>query len=272
MAARILIIEDNPTNLELMRYLLHASGHILFTASDGSEGIETARHANPDLIVCDIQMPDLDGYEVARRLKKDPVLRAVPLVTVTSYAMAGDRDAAVAAGFDGYLTKPIAPETFVSQLEVFLRPGQGQSSPPLAAEAQAAPQPAPEITPTRASILIVDDSPANLALMRSVLEPFGYQVTTAGGVAKALALAREAAPDLIVSGPHAAMRDGLALVREIRAGPALRMMPLVMIASAAWNERERREALEYGASRLLVRPIEPEALVSEIEGCLRERN
>ncbi len=75
MAARILIIEDNPTNLELMRYLLHASGHVLLTAADGLEGIETARRTSPDLIVCDIQMPGLDGYEVAKRLKSDPVLR-----------------------------------------------------------------------------------------------------------------------------------------------------------------------------------------------------
>lgn len=120
MAARILIIEDNPTNLELMCYLLHASGHVLFTASDGPAGIELARLTNPDLIVCDLQLPGLDGYEVARRLKEDPVLRTVPLVTVTSYAMFGDRDLAVAAGFDGYLSKPITPSTFVTQLEVFL--------------------------------------------------------------------------------------------------------------------------------------------------------
>jgi CheY-like chemotaxis protein len=140
MAARIVIIEDSPTNLELMRYLLHDSGHILLTASDGSEGIELARHANPDLIVCEIQMPDLDGYEVARRLKKDPVLRSIPLVTVTSYAMVGDRNVAVAAGFDGYLTKPITPSKSVCQLEVFLRPGQSQLSPCLAAESQVAQQ------------------------------------------------------------------------------------------------------------------------------------
>src|SRR5580658_1303541 len=116
MTARILIIEDNPTNLELMRFLLHASGSSLFTAADGPEGIETARRTIPDLIVCDLQMPGLDGYEVARRLKSDPVLRQVPLVAVTAYAMVGDRDGALAAGFDGYLTKPIMPRLFASQL------------------------------------------------------------------------------------------------------------------------------------------------------------
>jgi CheY-like chemotaxis protein len=124
MTARILIIEDNPTNLELMRFLLHASGSSLFTAADGPEGIETARRMIPDLIVCDLQMPGLDGYEVARRLKSDPVLRQVPLVAVTAYAMVGDRDGALAAGFDGYLTKPIMPRLFASQLKAFLRPAR----------------------------------------------------------------------------------------------------------------------------------------------------
>jgi len=135
MAARILIIEDNPTNLELMSYLLHAAGHTLYTASDGAEGIASARRTQPDLIVCDMKMPGLDGCEVARRLKDDPVLRAVPLVAVTSYAMVGDCDMAIAAGFDGYLTKPIVPKTFVAQLEAFLRPGRPPTTSPGSNEA-----------------------------------------------------------------------------------------------------------------------------------------
>jgi two-component system cell cycle response regulator len=141
MAARILIIEDNPANLEMMRFLLQALGYSPITAGDGPEGMETAQRENPDLIVCDIQMPGLDGYEVARRLKSDPVLRAVPLVAVTAYAMVGDRDVALAAGFDGYLTKPIAPQVFVAQLEEFLQPGR----PPVpVATAPAVPAPRAE--------------------------------------------------------------------------------------------------------------------------------
>jgi two-component system, cell cycle response regulator DivK len=145
MPARILIIEDNPTNLELMRFLLRTSGHTLFTAEDGPEGIETARRIQPDLIVCDIQMPGLDGYVVAKRLKSDPRLRAVPLVAVTSYAMVGDRDVALAAGFDGYLPKPIVPRTFVAQLEAFL--GPGPPSPPVDA-APVDPAPGSDTSPS----------------------------------------------------------------------------------------------------------------------------
>ena len=88
MGARILIIEDNPANLELMTYLLSAFGHTVLTAEDGRQGLATARGEGPDLIVCDIQLPEMDGYEVARWLKSDPDLRTVPLVAVTALAMA----------------------------------------------------------------------------------------------------------------------------------------------------------------------------------------
>ncbi len=120
MAARVLIIEDNPANLELMTYLLGAYGHTVFTAQDGRRGLEAARREHPDLIICDVQLPEMDGYEVARWLKSDAELRHVPLVAVTALAMVGDRDRVLAVGFDGYLTKPINPETFVRQIEIYL--------------------------------------------------------------------------------------------------------------------------------------------------------
>jgi two-component system, cell cycle response regulator DivK len=89
-------------------------------ASDGAEGIELAIQESPDLILLDIQLPRMDGYEVARALRERPTLAATPIVAVTSYAMMGDKEKALAAGCDGYLEKPINPETFVSQVESFL--------------------------------------------------------------------------------------------------------------------------------------------------------
>lgn len=129
MPARVLIIEDNPANLELMTYLLRAFGHVPVSATDGREGVEAAARETPDLILCDIHLPGLDGNEVARLLKKDPCLRNVPLIAVTALAMVGDRDAALAIGFDGYIAKPIDPETFVQQLDAFLPPGRRARSP-----------------------------------------------------------------------------------------------------------------------------------------------
>ena len=122
MCARILVIEDNPTNLELMDYLLKSSGHEVLAALDGAVGLALAQAKTPDLIICDIQLPEMDGFEVARRLKSDDRLRSIPLVAVTAYAMVGDRERMLAAGFDHYASKPIDPQVFVAQMEALLRP------------------------------------------------------------------------------------------------------------------------------------------------------
>jgi len=119
--ARVLVIEDHPANRDLMVYLLTAFGHLALAATDGQRGLEAARREAPDLIVCDLQLPDIDGFQVIQQVRADPVLRATPVVAVTAYAMLGDREGALAAGFDGYITKPIEPEIFVGQLEQFLR-------------------------------------------------------------------------------------------------------------------------------------------------------
>jgi CheY-like chemotaxis protein len=120
--ARILVIEDNPSNMALMVYLLKAFGHMTDEAEGGEAGLAAARREPPDLVLCDLQMPGMDGFEVARQLKADPALCAVPVVAVTAYAMVGDREKVLAAGFNGYITKPISPERFVEQVETFLPP------------------------------------------------------------------------------------------------------------------------------------------------------
>ena len=120
MPAHILIIEDNPDNLELMQYLLETSGYQVMTAADGEAGIRMAESELPDLILCDVQMPNGDGYQVVRHLRKDARFLNVPVVAVTALAMVGDRERTLAAGFDGYLSKPIEPEIFVGQVEAFL--------------------------------------------------------------------------------------------------------------------------------------------------------
>lgn len=120
--ARILIIEDNPENMQLMVYLLTAFGHTVLETSLGEKGLTIAKAETPDLILCDLHMPGMDGYTVAQRLKLDPKLAPIPLVAVTAYAMVGDRERVLAAGFDGYISKPINPELFVGEIEAFLSP------------------------------------------------------------------------------------------------------------------------------------------------------
>jgi CheY-like chemotaxis protein len=120
LTGRILVIEDNEANLDLMLYLLVSFGHTAYAACDGEAGLEMAAREKPDLIVCDVHLPKLDGFGVVSRLKSDPELRSIPVVAVTALAMVGDRDRVLAGGFNGYLSKPINPETFEQQIGVYL--------------------------------------------------------------------------------------------------------------------------------------------------------
>jgi CheY-like chemotaxis protein len=124
MKPKVLLIEDNEQNRYLATFLLEQHGYEVAPASDGPTGIELAKTIRPALILLDIQLPLMDGYAVARRLRSDPSLRDIPIIAVTSYAMVGDREKALAAGCNGYLEKPINPDTFVAELERFLPPNQ----------------------------------------------------------------------------------------------------------------------------------------------------
>jgi two-component system cell cycle response regulator DivK len=122
MAARMLIIEDDPDSLELAAYLLESAGHTTLRAPDGEAGMQLALQESPDLVICDLQIPRMDGHAVVRALRANPKWRRVPVIAVTALSMPGDREKTLAAGFDGFLSKPVTPETFVQQIESFLPP------------------------------------------------------------------------------------------------------------------------------------------------------
>ncbi len=117
---KILIIEDNEQNMYLMDFLLKQNGYEILQAWNGKEGIQLAITMKPKLILLDIQLPGMDGYAVARELKNTPEVADIPIVAVTSYAMAGDRERTIEAGCSGYFEKPIIPETFVDEIKKFL--------------------------------------------------------------------------------------------------------------------------------------------------------
>jgi CheY-like chemotaxis protein len=119
MTATILVIEDNQDNIRLVDYVLRAHGYEPLLATDGADGLRIALEREPDLILLDIRMPKMDGYEVAARLKQAG-LKATKVVAVTASAMVGDRERISAAGFDGYIQKPIEPEAFMADVERFL--------------------------------------------------------------------------------------------------------------------------------------------------------
>jgi two-component system cell cycle response regulator len=272
LSARILIIEDNPANMELMRYLLDAFGHTVLPAYNGEEGVEAARTQLPDLILCDVHLPKMDGYGVLQQIKSEPALRHIPVVAVTALAMVGDRQKLLAAGFDGYLGKPIEPELFIVQCEKYLT-STLHSTLSLA-------EPSPEKPPDNTSaasapsvhrqskILVVDDMPANREFIRCALEPSGYQVILASSAREGLARANELDVDLILCDLHMPGESGIVMINALQSDVHLQAVPFVFI-SAVRGEDTIQQCLQNGAMHFIQHPIEPHTLIREIEDCLR---
>ena len=120
MSKKILIVEDTEDNRRILRDLLGMAGYDLIEAHDGAEGVARASEHRPDLILMDIQMPVMDGYEATRRIKADPALREIPIIAVTSYALSGDEEKARAAGCDDFVPKPYSPRQLLAKIRKFL--------------------------------------------------------------------------------------------------------------------------------------------------------
>jgi two-component system, cell cycle response regulator DivK len=120
MSKRILMVEDTEDNRQILRDLFAATDYELLEATDGAAGFAMAAKHKPDIILMDIQLPVLDGYEVTRRIKADPALRHIPVIAVTSYALSGDEAKARAAGCDAYIAKPFSPRLLLAKVRELL--------------------------------------------------------------------------------------------------------------------------------------------------------
>jgi two-component system cell cycle response regulator DivK len=120
MSKRILVVEDTEDNRQIIRDLLTSVGYDLIEATTGEEGVAKAAADKPDLILMDIQLPVLDGYEATRRIKANPELARIPVIAVTSYALSGDAEKTREAGCDGYIAKPFSPRLLLAKVREFL--------------------------------------------------------------------------------------------------------------------------------------------------------
>jgi CheY-like chemotaxis protein len=254
-----------------MVYLLHAFGHETLEAHDGAEGMEQAGHGKLDLILLDIHMPRMDGYEVVRHLRKRPDCTEIPIIAVTALAMVGDREKILASGFSGYIAKPLDPETFSTQVQGYLGAAHPAGARPVARSPQ-------EDLPARTSpvkklavVLFVDNVETNIDLVRSTLEPCGYEVVAALHANEGLDLARRTKPDLIVSDVHMPDQDGYEFLRMVQADPALSQIPFVFLSSSVWSISEQEHALTRGARKFISRPIEPQTLLEQLKDCIPKR-
>lgn len=275
-------------------YLLTAFGHQPLEAKDGAEGLSVMRRERPDLVLVDIHMPVMDGYEFARQVRADADFHAVPLVAVTALAMTGDREKILAHQFDGYIAKPVAPETLLAEIRKHLEPdpqdpavapkpeGRAASCAEAAPDTRTqdfAPQPsgpaaaavALQPEPQRPFVLFVDNSETNVRVVRASLEPSGYRVGVARSAEEGITEARRRKPDLIISDVHMPRQDGFEFLKRIMADPELSQVPFMVLTSSLLPDRDRQMALLRGAKRFLSRPIETEQLLAEVEACLSKK-
>jgi two-component system cell cycle response regulator len=268
MGARILVVEDTAYSLQLMTYLLSAHEHTVVEAVTGEQAIELASATAPDLVVMDLQLPGIDGYETLTALRSIPDRAPIPVIAVTSFAMVGDRDRALDAGFDHYMTKPIDPESFVEEVDTRLPESlRGRDRPQPGAEPASPREPASGPNgPYGADILVLDDSLLNQTLLRSILEPHGYRVRTASTVDEAIAAIDAARPDLVLSDVHVGSQSGVELLSHLRAVPVRTVVPFAFLSATT----DRRDPiLDEGRTPFIRRPIEPPALLDEVRALLR---
>lgn len=252
MPIRILVIEDNPANMELMTYLLNAFGYELLTANDGETGLTTALREQPDLIICDVHLPQLDGYGVIRVLKRQPALRDIPAIAVTALAMAGDRDKLLDAGFDGYISKPIEPETFIAEIAKFLPDGQ-------------VPQPPATRSPL---LLVICNKESNRTRLAQQL---GHrEAEWADGLRQAVELAQAHTFSLALVDLEGAPEDCLRDIENAKSDAAFAALPLIIFVSSGMPKA--RKGAFSGTARFLPRTVEPGVLADEIETCLHQEN
>jgi two-component system cell cycle response regulator len=269
VATRILVIEDDEANMDLMVYLLGAFGYQLLLARNGREGVEIALREPVDLVICDLGMPEMNGYEMVRKLKARVDLRPTPLIAVTAYAMAGDRDQVLKAGFDGYITKPICPETFVQQIEGFLALQKVSDQAPTGCVEEGDSRPLPPAK--SATILIVDDSPVNLSLLHSALAPSGYRVVSAETVQQGMAEIHRHTIDLILSDLHMPGKSGLEFLRMVKTDPRTESIPFVLFSASSSRFTDvSGRARSLGARLFFVPPIDPQRLLTMIGNILQE--
>lgn len=265
MKARILVVEDSPDIRVLIRMLLEAAGHEVMTASDGRAGVDAVRTERPDLVLMDLSLPVLSGWEAAKEIKEDPATASIPIVAVTAHAMHGDRERALAAGCDGFIPKPIDEETFEALVRSYLQ----RPAPEGPVTSETAPQPAPSPPPRSAEagrILVVDDHAEVADLIRHDLESEGHEVVVARTPEQVAELAwSDRGFDLAVVDVMLGPDSGYDLTADL-VSRATEYLPVLLVTA---GEIDREKGFAAGADDFIAKPLDAAELVARARSLIR---
>ena len=245
MSAKILVVDDNPTNLKLVSDVLEFEGYDILKAVDAEEAQVVLAASLPDLILMDIALPGMDGLTLTRKLKAEERTRGIRIVALTAFAMRGDDQKALDAGCDGYITKPIDTRKLSDQVALFLARASGQSR------------------RSRIQILVIEDHAVDLKLAELVLSTDGHNVSTAEAAEKAFAAIREARPQLILLDLDLPGMDGFAIARKLKGDPDTRDIHIVAVTCYP-EQYPKAAALAAGCDAYLLKPINTRKLSDQL--------
>ena len=275
MTARVLVVDDIYSNVKLLEAKLSAEYFEVITASGGLEALAKMEDHEPDIVLLDVMMPGMDGFEVCQRIKRNPRSAHVPVVMVTALDQTSDRVSGLEAGADDFLTKPVDDAALFARVrslvrlkmmtdELRMRESTGQSMglvDPLDTLNDAAPG---------GRILVVEDRPESAAWLTSALSPQS-SVTTVSAFEETLVRVRGGDFDLIIVSLGLYGFDGLRLCSQLRSLPEVRQVPILVLVSEA-DRRKLTQALEMGVNDYLTRPVDRNELIARVRTQLRKKH
>jgi DNA-binding response OmpR family regulator len=273
---KILLVEDNELNQDMLSRRLMRRGFEVVFATDGATGVSMASSEKPDLILMDMSLPVMDGWEATQSIKSNPHTASIPIIALTAHAMVGDRDKAMAAGCDDYDTKPVELARLLQKIDALLATATQNKaivSPPQANPAPLPTAPLPVYIPqssetTEHRILIVDDNEMNRDMLSRRLNRAGYAVLMAEDGEAGLSLIMEQSVDLILLDIMMPGISGLDVLQQIRQSYSQVQLPIIM-ATAKDESDDIVKAFELGANDYVTKPIDLPVLLARIKMHLR---
>jgi PAS domain S-box-containing protein len=251
-APSILVVEDNPITRKLVRVALGTEGYTVREAPDGHTALELMTQEPPDLILQDLRLPDLDGFDLVQRLRALPGGTAVPILAVSGFLSQMEQARSNNAGFTDYLFKPVEPSRLLDTVRTYLAPtrsGEGSGA--------------------GRHVLLADDEPIQRKLMRVQLEALGFRVTLAEDGQDALEKARREPPDAIISDVLMPRLDGFQLCKAVRQDPRLARVPVLLTSAVYTEEPDRQLALSMGATQHVLRSPDNREVITALFASLK---